>query len=82
LTSTLNPRTLASGIKAVSAVLNPNRITNSSKADQVLDEWDDKLVKLQTEYGQNLTNKMKVAVLYSMMPKDMQQKIIDACAVA
>ena len=82
LTSTLNPRTLASGIKAISAVLNPNKVTQSSKADQVLDEWDDKLVKLQTEYGQTLTNKMKVAVLYSMMPKDMQEKILDACAVA
>ena len=68
LTTTLNPRTLASGIKAISGVLNPARITQAAKADSILDEWDDKLTKLRTEYSQDLTNKMKVAVLYSMLP--------------
>ena len=82
LTSSLNPRTLASGIKSISAALNPQKIATASKADSVVDEWEDKLVKLQTEYGQVLTNKMKVAVLYSMMPKDLQEKVLDACAVA
>ena len=82
LTSSLNPRTLASGIKTISAALNPQRITMASKADAVVDEWEDKLVKLQTEYGEVLSSKMKVAVLYSMMPKDFQEKVLDACAVA
>ncbi len=81
LTSALNPRTLASGIKAISAVLTPPRVTQAAKADQVLDEWEDKLVKLGTEYGQELTAKVKVAVLYAMMPKDLQEKVLDACAV-
>ena len=82
LTSSLNPRTLASGIKSISAALNPQRIATASKADAVVDEWEDKLVKLQTEYSQVLTSKMKVAVLYSMMPKDLQERVLDACAVA
>ena len=82
LTSSLNPRTLASGIKTILAALNPQRITMASKADAMVDEWGDKLVKLQTENGQVLSSKMKVAVLYSMMPKDFQEKILDACAVA
>ena len=81
LTSSLNPRTLASGIKAISAVLTPPRVTQAAKADQVLDEWEDKLVKLNVEYGQELSNKVKVAVLYAMMPKDLQEKVLDACAV-
>ena len=81
LTSSLNPRTLASGIKAISAVLAPPRVSQASKADQTLDEWEDKLVKLGTEYGQELTAKVKVAVLYGMMPKDLQEKVLDACAV-
>ena len=82
LTSSLNPRTLASGIKAISGVLNPVKITNAAKADAMLDDWDDKLTKLKTEYSQDLTNKMKVAVLYSMLPKDLQEKVLDACSVA
>ena len=82
LISTLNPRTLASGIKAISGVLNPAKITQTAKVDSILDEWDDKLAKLRTEYSQDLTNKMKVAVLYSMLPRDMQEKVLDACSVA
>ena len=81
LTSSLNPRTLASGIKAISLVLTPPKVSQSMKADQYLDEWEDKLVKLGNEYGQELTAKVKVAVLYGMMPKDLQEKILDACAV-
>ena len=46
------------GIKTISAALIPQRITMASKADA-----EDKLVKLQTEYGEVLSNKMKVAVL-------------------
>jgi hypothetical protein len=82
LVSSLNPRTLASGIKAISGVLNPAKITNAAKADAMLDEWDDKLAKLRTEYSQDLTSKMKVAVLYSMLPKDLQEKVLDACSVS
>jgi hypothetical protein len=82
LTSTMNPRTLASGIKAISQVLNPPKISQAVKADAVLDEWEDKLTKLSTEYSQALTNKMKVAVMYSMLPKDMQEKVLDTCTVA
>jgi hypothetical protein len=78
----MNPRTLASGIKAISAVLNPPKVTNAAKADTVLDEWEDKLVKLSSEYSQALTNKMKVAVLYAMLPKELQEKVLDACTVA
>ena len=36
---------------------------------------------LGTEYGQELTAKVKVAVLYGMMPKDLQDNFLDACAV-
>ena len=33
-----------------------------SKTDAVVDEWEDKLVKLQSEYGEVLSSKVKVAV--------------------
>ena len=82
LVSNLNPRTLASGIKAISGVLNPPKVMQASKADHIMDEWETKVGKLSTEYGQHLTSKIKVAVLYGMMPKDMQERVSDACAVS
>ena len=38
-------------------------------------------MKLNIEYGQGLTAKVKAAVVYGMMPKDLQEKILDECAV-
>ena len=79
--STLNPRTLASGVKRISDVLVPGKISNAAKADQAIDNWEDKLKKLDVEYGEELSNRVKVAVLYSMLPKDLQEKALDKCGV-
>ena len=81
LTSSLDPRTLASGIKAISSVLSPGKIGQAAKADSELERWEDRMAKLSTEYGQVLSANMKVAVLYSMLPKDLQERVLDECAV-
>ena len=81
LSATLNPRTLASGVKAISQVLNPDTITNAPKADSMIDAWEDKMAKLSAEYGEVISAKVKVAVLYAMLPKHLQKKILDKCAV-
>ena len=54
LTSSLDSRTLASGVKPISAGLAPPSVSQANKADQALDEWEDRLVKLGTEYGQEV----------------------------
>lgn len=77
----LNPRTLASGIKAISAMLSPYKISRATKADQEIEEWEDQMVKLRAQYNQVLTTKMEVAVLCSMLPKDLKEKVLDECVV-
>jgi hypothetical protein len=81
LCTTLNPRTLASGVKAISLVLNPGKIANGTKADYAIDVWEDRMAKLHAEYGEQVSAKMKVAVLYGMLPKDLQERVLDKCAV-
>ena len=81
LSATLNPRTPASGVKAISQVLNPGKITNAPKADSMIDAWEDKMAKLSAEYGEVISAKMKVAVLYAMLPKDLQERVLHKCAV-
>ena len=81
LTATLNPRTLASGIKRISAVLSPGKITQAAKADVEIEQWEDAMTRLNIEYDQEISAKMKVAVLYSMLPKDLQEKVLDECSV-
>ena len=81
LSTTLNPRTLASGVKCISQVLAPTKITNASKADVAIEAWEDRVAKLAIEYGEEISAKMKVAVLYAMLPKDLQERVLDKCAV-
>ena len=81
LCTTLNPRTLASGVKAISNVMNPPRITDPKKAALAIEIWDDRIGKLDSEYGETLSSKMKMAVLFAMLPKDLQEKVLDKCAV-
>ena len=81
LSATSNTRTLASGVKAISQALNPCKITIAPKADSMIDAWEDKMAKLSAEYGEVISVKMKVAVLYAMLPKDLQERVLDKCAV-
>ena len=39
------------------------------------------MAKLSAEYGEVISAKMKVAVLYAMLPKDLQERVHDKCAV-
>ena len=81
LCTTLNPRTLAAGVELMSQVLNPQKINDARKADSAIEMWDDKLTRLKTEYGEELSYKVRLAILYSMLPKDLQERTLDKCAV-
>ena len=82
LCASLNPRTLASGVKAIGQVMNPPQIIDPKKADIAIEMWEDKLIKLDVEYGETLSSKMKVAVLYTLLPKVLQERALDKCAVS
>ena len=81
LCTTLNPRTLASGVKAINLAMNPPKITDPKKMDVMIDLWEDKMSKLLTEYNEQLSNKMKLAASYGMLPKEFQEKVLDKCSV-
>ena len=70
-------------MKAISFVLIPGKITDSTKADIAIaiDMWEDRVAKLSAEYDEAISAKMKVAVFYEMFPKDLQEKVLDKCAV-
>ncbi len=60
----------------------PVEITEATKADIAIDVWEDKIAKLSIEYGENVSNKVKAAVLYSMLPKDLQERVLGKCVVS
>ena len=49
--------------------------------DVAIEQWVDKAVKLMTEHNETISNKLKLAALYSMLPKEFQEKLLDRCSV-
>ena len=62
--------------------MNPPKIVEPKRADLAIEMWEDKLIRLNIEYGETLSSKMKVAVLCTLLPKDLQEKVLDKCAVS
>ena len=45
LSTSLNPRTLASGVRAIAMAITPDEISHAIKADSAIDKWEDAMVK-------------------------------------
>ena len=45
--------------------------------DVGVEEWQSKLEKLAAEYGETLSSKVKLGVLYGMVPREVQEKLLD-----
>lgn len=59
----------------------PGKVVKATKTDNEIEPWDDRMAKLHSECGQNVSNNMKVATLYAMLPKYLQERVLDECAV-
>ena len=81
LSASLNPKTLASGLKCINAAHNPPRILDVRQIDIQVEEWQSKLEKLAAEYGETISSRVKLAILYRMMPREVQEKLLDKCRV-
>ena len=63
------------------AVLNPQKVVDVRKAENMIDSWEEKVVKMKIEYLEEISPRMKIALLYAMLPKELQDRILDKCAV-
>ena len=81
LASNANPKTLASGLKCVNSVHNPPRIAEVRQMDICIEEWEARLGKLNLEYGEVLTSKVRLPLLYGMLPREVQEKVLDRCRI-
>ena len=79
LTAIHNPKTLASGLKALMVVHNPPNIGDIKRADIEIEEWETKLESLAIEYSEHLSGFVKLAVLYGMLPQVIQERMLDKC---
>ena len=70
-----NPKTMARSVRLMVEVTGPPRIADMHTLETELKKWENKVKKLKVEYGEELSNNMKMALFTNMMPTYLQDLI-------
>jgi hypothetical protein len=67
-----NPRTMARGLRMLTEVIQPPRVKNLSDIEGGIIKWEEKAKGLASQFKEELSNGMKLAIFTSMLPDEMQ----------
>ena len=67
-----NPRTMARGLRMLTEVIQPPRAKNLSDIEGNIIKWEEKAKALASQFKEELSNGMKLAIFTSMLPDEMQ----------
>lgn len=67
-----NPRTIGRRLKALMGVVAPSQVKLMGEVVRKVEEWELAVKKVEAEYGECIPGSMQVAVLISMLPKELQ----------
>ena len=70
-----NPVTPSRALQAMIAVMVPMKVKDSKDLPNEIEKWEGRLLNLQREYKETLSERMKVAAITSMCPPDIQDVI-------
>jgi hypothetical protein len=70
-----NPRTMARAIRLMGEVTNPPPVRDLREVDAALAKWEQKVKTLRSEFGENPSNTMRIAIVTGMMPPAIQDFI-------
>ena len=75
LSNRFNPKTPAKLFRALMEILVPGIVKEVRDVPRAVEEWEVKCARVVEEYGEGLSEGMKVAVLIMMLPKDLQEMV-------
>ena len=70
-----NPTTFSRGLQLLTKVANPGRLKNYNEVESGIVLWEEKVVQLQSQFGEGLTDKLKTAILINAMPVGIQDQV-------
>ena len=70
-----SPVTPARALQAMISVMVPPKIKDSRELPNEIEKWESRLLNLQREYKETLSERMKVTAVTSMCPTDVQDLI-------
>ena len=67
-----NPRTPARALNAMLEVMKPPKVKDARGRAKAIEEWEMKIGLLGKDFGEELSDVMKLALLVSMVPNDIK----------
>jgi hypothetical protein len=72
-----NPKTYMKLLKQLIGVVRPSEVKDVKGLQMAVEEWEMKMGRLEDEYGESISNNLKVAILISIVPQGMQEQIFE-----
>ena len=72
-----NPRSYMRRLRLLTGVIKPSEAKNMKDVQAAVEEWEAELQRLESEYTEELSESVKVAVLISLAPETLQEKIFE-----
>ena len=70
-----NPRTMARGLRMLSEVVNPQKAKSLTEVETLVSKWEDKVKRLEAQFQESVSDKMRMAIFTNMMPVAIQDYI-------
>ena len=70
-----NPRTMARGVRLLGEVVSPPAIKELTEIETQVNRWEDRVKMLHSQFNEELSNNMRIAVFTNMMPGPVQDYI-------
>ena len=70
-----NPKTMARGVRLLGEVTSPPKVKELRDIEVDVNRWEEKCKTLSTQFKEDLSNNMKIAVFTNMMPISIQDYI-------
>ena len=70
-----NPRTMARGVRMLGEVVSPAKVRELQDIQVAVNRWEEKVRILESQFGETLSNNMRMAIFTNMMPVQIQDHI-------
>ena len=71
-----NPKTLARGLRLLMAVVNLGSLKNVGDVEAGITLWEEKVKQLASQFKEELSDKMKMAILTNAMPSGVKDHVL------
>ena len=75
LSQRFNPKTPGRVLQHLTAVLNPPQVKDIRLLQKAVEEWESKRARLKSEFEEDFSDNVSIAILTAMLPRDLQDLV-------